>query len=127
MIQIKSNLYHAPLNQQTNGSFMKTADSENIITGIETAFVHLGRESAEMTHSVNPPLVRASTTVFRTLSEFKNSYKGVVFESPRYGRSGTSTNFELQTAMARISNAETCIATSSGLSAIAAVISAHAL
>ncbi|MBZ0059460.1 MULTISPECIES: PLP-dependent aspartate aminotransferase family protein [unclassified Leclercia] len=105
---------------------MKTADSENIITGIETALVHLGRESAEITNSVNPPLVRASTTVFRTLSEFKNSYKGVVFESPRYGRSGTSTNFELQAAMARISNAETCIATSSGLSAIAAVISAHA-
>ena len=93
---------------------------------LATQLVHLGRESGIATKSVNPPIVRASTTVFQTLEEFKQSYKSVVFESPRYGRSGTSTNFELQAAMARVCNAETCIATPSGLSAIAAVLGAHA-
>ncbi|HYD79588.1 MAG TPA: PLP-dependent aspartate aminotransferase family protein [Paucimonas sp.] len=93
---------------------------------IDTALAHVGRQSSIASNSVNPPLVRASTAVFQTLNEFKQSYKGVVFESPRYGRSGTSTNFELQNAMAKLCNAETCIATPSGLSAIAAVIGAHA-
>ncbi len=92
---------------------------------LDTQLAHLGRESGALTHSVNPPLVRASTTVFATLAEFKQSYQGVVFESPRYGRSGTSTNFELQRAMAQICRAETCIATPSGLSAISAVVGAH--
>lgn len=93
---------------------------------VGTALAHLGRHSSVKSNSVNPPLVRASTTVFQTLAEFKESYKGIVFEAPRYGRSGTSTNFELQNAMAQLCNAETCIATPSGLSAIAAVIGAHA-
>jgi len=93
---------------------------------VDTALAHLGRESSSLTNSVNPPLVRASTTVFPTLAAFKQSYKGVVFEAPRYGRSGTSTNFELQRAMAALCGAESCIAASSGLSVIAAVIGAHA-
>ncbi|MBW4490931.1 MAG: PLP-dependent aspartate aminotransferase family protein [Trichocoleus desertorum ATA4-8-CV12] len=93
---------------------------------VDTSLAHLGRQSAKMTNSVNAPLVRASTTIFPSLSEFKNSYRGLVFESPRYGRSGTQTNFELQHAMATLCNAETCIATGSGLSAIAAVLGAHA-
>ncbi len=92
----------------------------------ETAMAHLGRRSGGLTHSVNPPLVRASTTVFPTLEAFKASYQGIVFEAPRYGRSGTSTNFELQSAMATLCRTETCIATPSGLSAIAAVLCAHA-
>lgn len=59
---------------------------------LDAALAHLGRESGVATKSVNPPVVRASTMVFQTLAKFKDSYKGVVFESPRYGRSGTSTN-----------------------------------
>lgn len=93
---------------------------------VDTALAHLGRRTSIASKSVNPPLVRASTTVFQTLAEFKQSYQGIVFEAPRYGRSGTSTNFEIQSAMAQLCKAETCIATPSGLSAIAAVIGAHA-
>lgn len=93
---------------------------------IATALAHLGRQTSIASNSVNPPLVRASTVVFQTLAEFKQSYKGVVFESQRYGRSGTATNFELQSAMAELCEAETCIAAPSGLSAIAGVIGAHA-
>lgn len=93
---------------------------------IDTQLVRSGRSTTAQSHSVNPALVRASTTVFPCLADFKKSYEGLVFESPRYGRSGTSTTFELQTAMAAICNAQSCIATASGLSAIAAVLSAHA-
>jgi cysteine-S-conjugate beta-lyase len=92
----------------------------------DTQLIQLGRASAAQAQAVNPPIVRASTTLFSSLAEFKRSYAGVVFETPGYGRSGTSTTFELQTAMARLENAESCIACSSGLSAIAAVLSAHA-
>lgn len=92
----------------------------------DSDLVHLGRTSAAAVHAVNPPLVRASTVVFETLEEYRQSYQGRVFESSRYGRSGTVTAFELQEAMARLENAETCIATSSGLSAITAVLGAHA-
>ncbi|MBB6563151.1 cystathionine beta-lyase [Acidovorax soli] len=92
----------------------------------DTALAHLGRTSATAALSVNPPLVRASTTVFPTLAEFKDSYRGTVFEAPRYGRSGTSTQFELQAAMAQLCGAQSCIALPSGLAAIAAVLGAHA-
>lgn len=93
---------------------------------IDTALAHLGRDSASTSNSVNSPLVRASTTVFATLAAFKASYETTVFEAPRYGRSGTSTNFELQRAMAALCGTESCLSSASGLSAIAAVIGAHA-
>jgi cysteine-S-conjugate beta-lyase len=92
----------------------------------DTQLVHCGRASGDETNAVNPPLVRASTVLFASLADLKHAYEGQVFESLRYGRSGTVTTFELQTAMATIEGAEGCIATASGLSAIAAVLSAHA-
>jgi cysteine-S-conjugate beta-lyase len=93
---------------------------------IDTKLTHGGRASAGPLNAVNPPLVRASTTVFDTLAQFKQSYEGLIFEAPRYGRSGTATSFELQSVMAQIENVESCIATASGLSAICLVLSAYA-
>lgn len=93
---------------------------------LDTALVHQGRSRTGEVQSVNPPLVRASTLLFPTLDDFKRSYQGTVFESPRYGRSGTSTQFALQSCMAQLSGATACIATPSGLSALAAVVGAHA-
>ena len=95
-------------------------------THIDTKITHAGRESAKLSLAVNPPLVRASTTVFATLAAFKGSYNGTTFETARYGRSGTSTNFELQAAAALICNTQSAIATSCGLSACAAVLGAYA-
>ena len=92
----------------------------------DTYLVHSGRETARASQAVNPPLVRASTVVFETLADYKHAHHQTVFDSPRYGRSGTSTTFELQCAMAAFAGAQTCLATSSGLSAIVAVLSAHA-
>jgi cystathionine beta-lyase len=90
---------------------------------LDTLLVQMGRSSASS--SVNPPLVRASTTLFKTLADFKHSYETLVFESPQYGRSGTTTTFEFQTAMAQLEATESCIAVCSGLTAISAVLGAH--
>lgn len=92
----------------------------------DTLLVHSGRETAKAAQAINPPLVRASTVVFDTLAEYKHAHHETVFDSPRYGRSGTSTTFELQRAMAAFAGAQTCLAAASGLSAIVAVLSAHA-
>jgi cysteine-S-conjugate beta-lyase len=92
----------------------------------DTFLVHTGRVTARNAQAINPPLVRASTVVFETLADYKHAHHERVFDSPRYGRSGTPTTFELQRAMAAFAGAQTCIATASGLSAIAAVLSAHA-
>ncbi len=64
--------------------------------------------------------------MFDSLDAYKRAQGGLVFDGPRYGRSGTSTTFELQRAMAKFAETETCIATSSGLAAITAVLVAHA-
>ncbi|WP_246287999.1 trans-sulfuration enzyme family protein [Paraburkholderia sediminicola] len=93
---------------------------------IDTLLIHAARESAGAANSVNPPLVRTSTTVFDTLAAYKQAQRGLVFDGPRYGRSGTSTTYELQRAFATLACTETCIATSCGLSAITAVLGAHA-
>ena len=92
----------------------------------DTFLIHAARATARAAQAINPPLVRASTVVFETLADYKHAHHETVFDSPRYGRSGTSTTFELQRAMAALSRTEGCIATASGLSAITAVLSAHA-
>lgn len=92
----------------------------------ETLLVHAGRETARASQSISPPLVRTSTVVFDSLQAYTAAQRGTVFDGPRYGRSGTATTFELQRAMARLARTEACIATSCGLSAIAAVLAAHA-
>jgi cystathionine beta-lyase len=96
------------------------------MTRFDTKLAHLGRTSAQRERSVNPPLVRASTTLFETVAEMREARAGVAYETSRYGIYGTSTTFELQTAMAELCGAESCIATASGLSAIAATLAAHA-
>ncbi|MEV7616211.1 PLP-dependent aspartate aminotransferase family protein [Streptomyces sp. NPDC089799] len=93
---------------------------------IGTLLIRAARRTATAANSVSPPLVRTSTTVFDSFDAYKRAQSGLVFDGPRYGRSGTSTTFELQRAMAQIAHTETCIATSSGLAAITAVLAAHA-
>lgn len=96
------------------------------MTRFDTKLVQLGRESAHDAATVNPPVTRASTILFDSLDELRAARADVPYETPRYGIYGTSTQFELQSAMAELANTETCIATASGLSAIAATLSAHA-
>jgi cysteine-S-conjugate beta-lyase len=92
----------------------------------DTLLVSTGRATAKAAQAINPPLVRASTVVFETLAAYKHAHHETVFDSPRYGRSGSPTTFEFQRAMAALCGTQTCIATASGLAAIVAVLSAHA-
>ena len=95
------------------------------MTRFDTKLAHLGRTSAHREQVVNPPLVRASTTLFETLEDMREAREGTAYETHRYGIYGTTTTFELQTAMAELSEAESCLATPSGLMAITAVLGAH--
>jgi len=92
----------------------------------DTKLAHVGRTSADDARTVNPPVTRASTILFDSLEHLRKARSEVPFETPRYGIYGTSTTFELQTAMAELCDTESCIATASGLAAIAATLSAHA-
>jgi cystathionine beta-lyase len=65
---------------------------------IETLLVHAAQQTAAAAHSVSPPLVRTSTTVFDSLDAYKQAQGAPVFDGPRYGGSGTSTTFELRRA-----------------------------
>ena len=96
------------------------------MTRFDTKLAHLGRASADDVRTVNPPVTRASTILFDSLEHLRQARNEVPFETPRYGIYGTSTTFELQTAMAELCATESCIATASGLAAIAATLSAHA-
>ncbi len=96
------------------------------MTRFDTRLAHLGRSSAYAARTVNPPLARASTILFESLDDLRHARAGTPYEEPRYGIYGTSTTFELQTAMAELCQTESCIATGSGLTAIAATLSAHA-
>jgi cystathionine beta-lyase len=96
------------------------------MTRFDTKLARLGRGSADRERTVNPPLARASTILFDSLADLQAARAEVPYETLRYGIYGTSTTFELQTAMAELCGAESCIATASGLSAIAATLAAHA-
>ena len=95
-------------------------------TRFDTRLAHLGRTTAARDRTVNPPLSRASTVLFDSLAELRDARAGTAYEEPRYGIYGTSTTFELQTAMAQLCGADSCLATPSGLTAIAATLAAHA-
>ena len=75
-------------------------------TRFDTRLAHLGRTTAARERTVNPPLSRASTVLFDSLAELHEARAGVAYEAPRYGIYGTSTTFELQTAMAQLCGAE---------------------
>ena len=96
------------------------------MTRFDTQLAHLGRDSAHDARTVNPPLTRASTILYDSLEQLRQVRADVPYEGPRYGIYGTSTTFELQTAMAQLCRTESCLATGSGLTAIAATMSAHA-
>ncbi|ARO13417.1 cystathionine beta-lyase [Ketogulonicigenium robustum] len=86
-----------------------------------TLLVNTGRPHGAGIHGVNPPIVRASTFVFDTLTAFEDASK-TPFDVPFYGRVGTPTTFAFEAAMAELEGGHRAIATSSGVSAISAVL-----
>jgi len=76
--------------------------------------------------SVNPPVVRASTILFKTMQELrrhqKNIAKGKDVEHWDYGRQGTQTNVQLQKMLKGLEGAYQVFLTPTGFAAVALTI-----
>jgi cysteine-S-conjugate beta-lyase len=76
--------------------------------------------------SVNPPVVRASTILFKTMQELrkhqKNISKGKDVEHWDYGRQGTQTTVQLQKLLRGLEEAYQVFLTPTGFSAVALAI-----
>ncbi len=84
----------------------------------ETQLVHLGRNPAKHSGMVNTPVYRGSTILFNKIEELIDLDKAVHTDMT-YGRSGTHTVKDLQTAIAKLDGVNNCIVVSSGMNAIA--------
>lgn len=84
----------------------------------ETQLVHLGRNPAKHSGMVNTPVYRGSTILFNKIEELVDLDKAVHTDMT-YGRSGTHTVKDLQTAIAKLDGVNNCIVVSSGMNAIA--------
>ena len=76
--------------------------------------------------SVNPPVVRASTILFKSMQELrkhqKDIAKGKDVEHWDYGRSGTQTTVQLQKLLRRLEDAHQVFLTPTGFAAVALAI-----
>jgi len=73
--------------------------------------------------SVNPPVVRASTILFKTMQELrkhqKDIAKGKDVEHWDYGRQGTQTTVQLQKMLRELEEAHKVFLTPTGFAAVA--------
>jgi cystathionine beta-lyase len=84
----------------------------------DTRIVHAGRHPARFHGAVNTPVYRASTILSETVAELKEKTRNK-FDMVDYGRLGTPSTMDLETAIAELEGGARAIATSSGLAAIA--------
>ncbi|MFQ5973296.1 MAG: cystathionine beta-lyase [Alphaproteobacteria bacterium] len=89
----------------------------------DTLIVTEGRDPKSNFGVVNPPVYHASTIIFPTLDALEESLSKP-WEGVHYGRQGTPTTFALHDAMAALEGGARGIATSSGLAAASAALTA---
>ena len=79
-----------------------------------------------ISRSVNPPVVRASTILFKTMQELRKHQKDIRKEKEvehwDYGRQGTQTNVKLQKLLKELEEAHQVFLTPTGFSAVALAI-----
>jgi cystathionine beta-lyase len=93
----------------------------------DTQLVHLGRDPAAFHGVVNPPVYHASTFIFRSVEELKDTRRdraGGAFEQFTYGREGTPTTRALEDAVTQLEGGYRAVVTSCGLGAICASLTA---
>ncbi|TNE35773.1 MAG: cystathionine beta-lyase [Alphaproteobacteria bacterium] len=83
----------------------------------DTKVVVKGRHPQEQFGAVNPPVVHASTILYRDIEAFRNMDAYV-----SYGRHGSPSNFSLREAMADLEGGHASLLTSSGLAAVTTAI-----
>ena len=84
---------------------------------VDTKLGHLGLSPETNFGIPNPPIYRTSTILSSSMAQ----HRGDLPKAYTYGRSGTPTSASFENAVASIYQAETCISTCSGLSAISTV------
>ncbi len=85
---------------------------------IDTELGHLGLSPNENFGIPNPPIYRTSTILSSSMAQ----HRGDIPKPYTYGRRGTPTSNAFESAVASLYNADTCICTCSGLSAISTAI-----
>lgn len=94
----------------------------------KTLLVQTGRSHGDTPHSVNPPVVRASTVLFPTVEGMQETRRrretGEQIFS--YGVRGTPTTHALEDAVTALEQGERTLIYPSGLAALAAVLLSHA-
>ncbi len=85
---------------------------------VDTKLGHLGLSPETNFGIPNPPIYRTSTILSSSMAQ----HRGDLPKAYTYGRSGTPTSASFENAVASIYQADTCISTCSGLSAISTAI-----
>ncbi len=88
---------------------------------LKTFLKHTGKDYYN--RSVNPPVVRASTILFKTMQELRKHQKDIKknkdVEHWDYGRQGTQTTVQLQRLLRKLEGAHQVFLTPTGFSAVA--------
>ena len=88
---------------------------------LKTFLKHAGKDYYN--RSVNPPVVRASTILFKTMQELRKHQKDIAknkdVEHWDYGRQGTQTTVQLQRLLRKLEGAHQVFLTPTGFSAVA--------
>ena len=91
-----------------------------MVNSIKTFLKQVGKDYQNQ--SVNPPIVRASTIIFKTMQDIKKAqykYKqNPLSQNFDYGRKGTSTTYALQDLLRKIENAYQVYLTPTGFGAV---------
>lgn len=88
----------------------------------DTRLIHAGRNKKWTGSAVNPPVVRASTIVFDTMSELKEATRQRGNRVPFYGRRGTQTHFAFQEAMCELEGGAGCALYPCGAAAVSGAL-----
>ena len=84
---------------------------------IKTKLIHSGIDTVKNYGSLGDPLYKSSTLIFKNYKEYLLAKKNK-FSKPYYGRLGSYNTKRLEKLMSELYQSESCVITSSGLSAI---------
>ena len=85
----------------------------------DTLITVAGRNPEANFGVVNPPVYHASTITFSSLEDFQTRVQSLYGQNPKYGRSGTPTQFALEEAITALHGGNNTVAYPSGLAALA--------
>ena len=84
---------------------------------IKTRLIHSGIDTDKNHGSLSDPIYKSSTLIFKNYKEYVLAKKNK-FSKPYYGRLGSFNTKRLENIMSELYKSESCVITSSGLSAI---------